>query len=143
METADTSEPEPRHFRWQVQGVLAGCARPGWQASEVGEDVVAAWVAGARAEGIESVICLLDAGQLACYSTVTGGLLGGYIARGLSVQSVPTRDEGEISLDNDDMKNIMKAFRRLPQPVLIHGNAGRDRTAAALDYVGNMLEQQA
>ncbi len=133
------SQQEPQNFRWAIEGVLAGCARPGWDASDVGEEVVAAWVAGLCAEGIAGVVCLLDAGGLACYRQVPGGLLGYCLAEGLSVESVPISDQQEPPLADDDLKQIRRAVRKLPKPVLICGGAGSEHTSAALEDLGRML----
>jgi len=135
------SAPEPQNFRWQIDDVLAGCARPGWRDTDVSEDVVAAWVAGVQDKGIGSVVCLLDAQQLGYYSQVPGGLLGYYCVQGIAVEGVPTRDhQSPAPLSDDELKAIMKAFRRLARPVLIHCSAGCDRTGAALKYIGTKLE---
>ena len=38
-------------------------------------------------------------------------------------------------LNNDELDAVWQVFQRLEKPVLIHCNAGRDRTGVALEYI--------
>src|SRR3989304_3553093 len=68
-------------------GRLAGSSRPGFggtNPAEVDPADVETWLDEARAQGIRSILCLLDERQLGYYRRVPGGLLGTYRPAGMA-----------------------------------------------------------
>ena len=124
------------HFRWEIEGKLARVGRPG---REIGTDVqidtatVNAWVKEAMEKGIKSVICLLGDDQLPLYSSVPGGLVEYYRTSGLTVAHIPTTDY--VSLSAEQLSDVLKAYRDLGKPVLVHCSAGQGRSGAATEHI--------
>ena len=124
---------------WQVEGVVARAQRPGYPVDRPSPDSIQAWADAVMGMGIRSVVCIVENSQLAHYNHLDldgeGGLLGYYRSLGLDVVHVPALDHKSPPLNSDELDAVWEAFQRLEKPVLIHCNAGRDRTGAALEYI--------
>src|SRR5579859_4585799 len=76
-------------FQWSIKGKLARGRRPGVElkrGSQVPKPVVNAWIKEAKAQGICSIICLLDERQLKFYERLRAGdLVSYYRSKGLNV----------------------------------------------------------
>jgi hypothetical protein len=101
--------------------------------------LVESWVGRVVEAGFRSVISLLEVAQLDRYYVRGGinlhphGLLGYYESRGLSLESIPCIDYQRPT--DAQMSQVLKAFRRLPKPVLLHCSAGIDRTAPVAAFL--------
>jgi hypothetical protein len=63
---------------WVIPGRLSRAARPGFSGTnptDVDPSEVETWLGEASAEGIRSILCLLDERQLGYYPRLSGGLL--------------------------------------------------------------------
>src|SRR5450631_2813719 len=70
-------------FRWAIEGKLAGGPRPRIphkHLSQVPRSIVDEWIKQAKANGIRSVICLLDESQLWLYKNLPRDLVSYYQA---------------------------------------------------------------
>lgn len=94
---------------------------------------VQTWLDAAQAAGIVSIICLLDEEHLCLYPD--GDLLGIYRTAGFEVRHIPTRDHSIPPLTNEQLAAVLRAYRELPKPALIHCSAGIDRTGAAVAHI--------
>lgn len=100
---------------------------------------VESWVDRVVESGFQSVISLLEVAQLDRYYARGGidihphGLLGYYEARGLNVASIPCTDYQRPT--DEQLRQALDAFRRLPKPALLHCSAGIDRTAPVAAYI--------
>src|SRR3990172_410169 len=112
-------------IEWVIPGRLARSSRPGFGGANPAE--VEAWLDEARAQGIRSVLCLLDERQLGYYRRVQGGLLETYRRAGMAVSSVPVTHLQTPPIPPADLPRVWRAFRELPPPLLIHCSAGIDR----------------
>src|SRR3972149_8093520 len=82
-------------IEWVIPRRPAAASRPGFggtNPAEVDPADVEAWLDEARVQGIRSILCLLDEGQLGYYRRVPGGLLETYRRAGMAVSSVPATD---------------------------------------------------
>lgn len=133
---------------WVIRGRLACAQRPLRDHPKFGgrnplppeaRPLVVSWVDRILRAGFRSVISLLEAAQLNRYYVRGGinlhptGLLGYYRDRGLEVESIPCTDYQRPS--EDQMRQTLEAFRRLPKPVLLHCSAGIDRTSPVAAYL--------
>lgn len=131
-------------FRWATDGVLAGSHRPGYRGESGGQvsvETVDEWLDQLKAQGIGSIICLLNDDQLPYYSSLPNGLLNHYRAKGFNVRHVPAFDRRMPPLNESQLEDIWKSFNDLDKPVLIHCSAGMDRTGQALKYIQNRLDE--
>ena len=129
-------------IEWVIPGRLARSSRPGFggtNPAEVDPADVEAWLDEARAQGIRSILCLLDERQLGYYRRVPGGLLETYRRAGMAASSVPVTDLQTPPIPPADLPRVWRAFRELPPPLLIHCSAGIDRTGAAVAYLRSRL----
>ena len=100
---------------------------------------VESWVDRVVDAGFRTVISLLEEAQHERHYIRGGlslhpdGLYGYYESRGLWVATVPCTDCQRPS--EDQMRQVLDAFRRLPKPVLLHCSAAIDRTAPVAAYI--------
>jgi hypothetical protein len=101
--------------------------------------LVESWVDRILGASFRSIISLLEEAQLDRHfvrggpDLHPGGLLGDYRHRGLEVASIPCTDYQRPSDDN--MREALATFRRLPQPVLLHCSGGIDRSSPVAAYL--------
>jgi hypothetical protein len=129
---------DPMAIEWVLPGRLARSSRPGFggpSSTDVAPAEVEAWLERARLDGIRSVLCLLDEGQLGYYRRLPGGLLETYRQAGMAVISLPVPDGQTPPIPESDLPRAWQAFGELPAPLLIHCSAGVDRTGAAVDHI--------
>jgi hypothetical protein len=125
-------------IEWVIPNQLARSARPGYggaSPTDVDPSDVEAWLDEARAMGIRSILCLLDASQLGYYPRLPGGLLETYRRVGLEVASLPVPDLQTPAIPEADLPRVWQSFRDLPAPLLVHCSAGVDRTGAAVSHI--------
>jgi hypothetical protein len=75
-------DEKKRMFQWPIKGQLARGRRPGIEGkrgSQVPKSAVDPWIKEAKAQGIRSIICLLDERQLRFYEKQGGPVFGGYV----------------------------------------------------------------
>jgi len=116
-------------YRSQRPGYLGGGQKP------IGMGEVQQWIESAQSLGIASIICLLADEHLCLYPD--GDLLGIYRTAGFEVRHIPVTDHTRPPLTPGQLADVLRAWRELPKPVLIHCSAGIDRTGAALEHILN------
>jgi len=124
-----------------IPNQLYRSSRPGYSGGgriPVGMGEVQRWIEAAQANGVTSIICLLDEENLCLYPD--NDLLGIYRTAGFEVRHVPARDHAIPPLASDQLAAVLQAYRELPKPVLIHCSAGLGRTGAAWAHI---LEHEA
>ncbi|MCL0044486.1 tyrosine-protein phosphatase [Dehalococcoidia bacterium] len=137
---------EPRRVEWVIEGVLCRGQRPGYPVNRPSIDKIQEWTDSVLGMGIRSVICILDAAQIAYYDYLNmnnGGLFGYYDWMGLKVEYIEADDYKTPSLSDEQLWAAWEAFQRLEKPVLVHCSAGRDRTGAAVQYIEALLQEDA
>jgi hypothetical protein len=86
---------------------------------------------------LRSVVCLVETQDLVTYygglDLHSGGLLGFYESRGLTVSHQPLKDYRPPT--KGQKAAILTAFESLPKPVWMHCSAGADRTTPAAAYI--------
>lgn len=118
-------------IKWVVEGELARSSRPGYDATDVAQSTVDAWVAEAKAMGVRTILCLLADEQLKYYERALGahgGLLAYYREQGFCVEHVPVTDYKSPALNDDELAEVRRKYEAAEKPVLVHCSAGMDRT---------------
>jgi hypothetical protein len=132
---ACSQRPLRDHYRFGGRNPLPAEARP----------EVERWVDRVVNAGFLAVISLLEEAQHERYyvrgglNLHPGGLYGYFESRGLLVVRVPCADYQRPS--EDQMKQVLDAFNRLPKPVLLHCSAAIDRTAPIAVYIYKSKER--
>ena len=95
-------------FRWVIKGQLARGRRPGFggkRGRQIARSVVNAWIRDAKAQGIRSIICLLDERQLRLYEELRVGLVCHYRSTGFHVAHINARNGRKPPLSDRHLKD--------------------------------------
>jgi hypothetical protein len=124
-------------FQWVIEQKLARGRRPGigGKRGQVPKSVVKAWIKDAKAQGIRSIIVLLDERQLRLYEELRVGLVPHYKSKGFHVVHISVPNCRKPPLTRHQLRAVWRAYQRLEKPVLVHCSANAGRAPSAARYI--------
>ena len=132
------TKPKSSVVKWVIEGQLARGRRPGFEFNrgrQTPKSVVDAWIKEAKAQGIRSVICILDERKLRFYESLKMDLPAYYRSKGLQVVHVNAPNFRQPPLSDEHLIEAISAYQKLRKPVLVHCNAGIARTGMVVRYI--------
>ncbi len=126
-------------IRIGIPSQLLACAHPGYDFGcnePVSPETLQTWMEEAKAQGARSILCLLAVDHLRLYEgAFPGGLLEAYRKAGFEVSHIPIGDHRKPPLTERQLRRVLRHFKHLPKPVLVHCSAELDRTGAAVAFI--------
>lgn len=116
---------------WVIPAKLARGCRPGYTSErgvQVEQNEVNLWIQQVKSQGVKSIICLLGPDQLSLYNRLPCGLIEYYRQYCFQVEHIPAIDRRSPPLSDEQLRQVWKAYQKLPKPVLVHCSAGIDRS---------------
>jgi hypothetical protein len=115
--------------QWVIKGKLACGERPGSGLPIVPTKVVDQWLAHLIHLRIKSLIVMLTEDEMASYYPHLGqSLIDYYRGAGFEVRTVANQDCDGVVNSRVMRSRVRAAFDALPKPVLVHCNAGLERS---------------
>ena len=134
-------------YSYEIDGQLARSHAPGQlgikgsHSFQIFRRDVDNWISSVRCLGIESIICLLDTGELDLYRGLPATLLDYYREAGFHVRHIPAAHRQHPPLTAEQLSDVWLAYQKLPKPVLVHCCDGWDRTDMAIKHIQEQLSR--
>ncbi len=142
--TKTHDKPSAELIKWPIIKVLAVSERPGFPNPTVRASEVNQWLRVVLGQGIRSVINLLSEDEMSVYYRhLERPLMEYYKAAGLDAREVSDEDMGIPVKTGVFLERVLTAFKVLPKPVLIHCNAGAERSGLAVETISREWESLA
>ena len=132
-------EMGPNQIEWVIERVLAVGSRPGYPVARVPVRAVDQWLEPLRQQGIRSIINMLSDEEMELYYRALGQPFLEYcVDAGFEVRQVSVEEQGIILPKAIWQARVLTAFDALTKPVLIHCDAGVERSRWATDAVSKI-----
>jgi len=123
--------------KWCIENKIACSPRPGYPYKNVPHSAVTGKILEWKNKyKIETIICLLSQQEIKEYYDID--LISEY-KKYFYVYSFDIPDFSKPVINEEQLKQILKAYKDTRKPVLIHCGAGEDRTKNAYEYIKNNL----